>query len=678
MNTLDVNQYLDIFLDESREHLQTCNEKLLDLEKNPTDLQLVNDIFRAAHTLKGMSATMGFDDMAHLTHHLENMFDAIRNEQMIVTPESMDTMFEALDHLEAMVQSIAEGGDGKRDVTEISKKLDVTGSHAEAASSVETADASAAANDLDYNEFERTVLDEAREQGFKCYELNVTLSEACLLKAVRVYMIFERLNEAGEVVKTVPNAELLESEDFESEFSISYLSKQPMDEVQKIVTAISEVEKVEISEVSAFEEAAPAEKQEVQPEQKKEETSVPAVKAPANDAPKANGSNGAAAGGTKTIRVNIDRLDSLMNLFEELVIDRGRLEQIAKELENNELTDTVERMTRISGDLQSIILNMRMVPVETVFNRFPRMIRQLTKELNKKIELIIEGAETELDRTVIDEIGDPLLHLLRNSLDHGIESPEERVKKGKPEKGTVLLKAYHSGNHVFIEVEDDGGGINRKKVLEKALERGVITEREAETLEDHQIDSLIFAAGFSTADTISDISGRGVGLDVVKNKLESLGGSVSINSTEGQGSLFSIQLPLTLSIISVLLVKLEEETFAIPISSIIETAVIKKSDILQTHDREVIDFRGFIVPVVYLKKQFHVPNANELEEELHIIVVRKGDKLTAFVVDSFIGQQEVVLKSLGDYLPNVFAISGATILGDGQVALIVDCNALIK
>ncbi|BDC54872.1 chemotaxis protein CheA [Bacillus altitudinis] len=678
MNTLDVNQYLDIFLDESREHLQTCNEKLLELEKNPTDLQLVNDIFRAAHTLKGMSATMGFDDMAQLTHHLENMFDAIRNEQMIVTPESMDTMFEALDHLEAMVQSIAEGGDGKRDVTEISKKLDVTGSHAETASAVETAEASSAASDLDYNEFERTVLDEAREQGFKCYELNVTLSDACLLKAVRVYMIFERLNEAGEVVKTVPNAELLESEDFESEFSISYLSKQPMEEVKKIVTAISEVEQVEISEVSAFEEAAPAETKAEKPEQKNEEAAAPAAKAPANDAPKANGNNGAAAGGTKTIRVNIDRLDSLMNLFEELVIDRGRLEQIAKELENNELTDTVERMSRISGDLQSIILNMRMVPVETVFNRFPRMIRQLTKELNKKIELIIEGAETELDRTVIDEIGDPLLHLLRNSLDHGIESPEERVKKGKPEKGTVLLKAYHSGNHVFIEVEDDGGGINRKKVLEKALERGVITEREAETLEDHQIDSLIFAAGFSTADTISDISGRGVGLDVVKNKLESLGGSVSINSTEGQGSLFSIQLPLTLSIISVLLVKLEEETFAIPISSIIETAVIKKSDILQTHDREVIDFRGFIVPVVYLKKQFNVPNANDLEEELHIIVVRKGDKLTAFVVDSFIGQQEVVLKSLGDYLPNVFAISGATILGDGQVALIVDCNALIK
>lgn len=386
----------------------------------------------------------------------------------------------------------------------------------------------------------------------------------------------------------------------------------------------------------------------------------------------------AAGGGTKTIRVNIDRLDSLMNLFEELVIDRGRLEQIAKELEHSELTETVERMTRISGDLQSIILNMRMVPVETVFNRFPRMVRQLTKELNKKIELSIFGAETELDRTVIDEIGDPLVHLLRNSLDHGIEAPEVRVKNGKPETGQVRLKAYHSGNHVFIEVEDDGAGINRKKVLEKALERNVITEREAETIEDHEIDALIFAPGFSTADQISDISGRGVGLDVVKSKLESLGGSVSIKSSEGEGSLFSIQLPLTLSIISVLLVKLENETFAIPISSIIETAVIDKKDILQTHDREVIDFRGHIVPVVYLKEQFNVEDSSDDLDQLHVIVVKKGDKLTAFVVDSFIGQQEVVLKSLGDYLTNVFAISGATILGDGQVALIIDCNALIK
>ncbi len=673
---MDMNQYLDVFIEESREHLQTCNEKLLELEKNPTDLQLVHDIFRAAHTLKGMSATMGYEDMAHLTHSLENVLDAIRNEEMTITSEWMDVMFEALDDLEAIVLSIIEGGDGKRDVSEVCAKLDVTGANKEAAAAAEAPEAASSETKWSYDEFQRTVIAEAEEQGFKCFEIKVALKEDCLLKGVRVYMVFEQLNEVGEVVKTIPETEVLESEDFDSEFVISFLSKHGKEEIFNKINGVSEIEKIEVTELkndfSAQEEAKPAASE-------KETAPKEAEKKPAKQPDgKKDAAKPAAGGGTKTIRVNIDRLDSLMNLFEELVIDRGRLEQIAKELEHSELTETVERMTRISGDLQSIILNMRMVPVETVFNRFPRMVRQLTKELNKKIELSIFGAETELDRTVIDEIGDPLVHLLRNSLDHGIEAPEVRVKNGKPETGQVRLKAYHSGNHVFIEVEDDGAGINRKKVLEKALERNVITEREAETIEDHEIDALIFAPGFSTADQISDISGRGVGLDVVKSKLESLGGSVSIKSSEGEGSLFSIQLPLTLSIISVLLVKLENETFAIPISSIIETAVIDKKDILQTHDREVIDFRGHIVPVVYLKEQFNVEDSSDDLDQLHVIVVKKGDKLTAFVVDSFIGQQEVVLKSLGDYLTNVFAISGATILGDGQVALIIDCNALIK
>ncbi|MEC1260888.1 chemotaxis protein CheA [Bacillus swezeyi] len=674
---MDMNQYLDVFIEESKEHLQTCNEKLLELEKNPTDLQLVHDIFRAAHTLKGMSATMGYEDMAHLTHTLENVLDAIRNEEMTITPEWMDVMFEALDDLEAIVLSIIEGGDGKRDVSEVCAKLDVTGASKETAAA-ETAEASSETK-WSYDEFQRTVIAEAEEQGFKCYEISVSLKEDCLLKGVRVYMVFEQLNDIGEVVKTIPDTEVLEAEDFDSEFVICFLSKLTEEEIFNKINSVSEIEKINVTELkNDFSAAAEPEK----PAPEKEAAPTEKEKKPEKPAKQANGKNEAAkpaaGGGTKTIRVNIDRLDSLMNLFEELVIDRGRLEQIAKELEHSELTETVERMTRISGDLQSIILNMRMVPVETVFNRFPRMVRQLTKELNKKIELSIFGADTELDRTVIDEIGDPLVHLLRNSLDHGVEAPEIRVKNGKPETGQVRLKAYHSGNHVFIEVEDDGAGINRKKVLEKALERNVITERDAETIEDHEIDALIFAPGFSTADQISDISGRGVGLDVVKSKLESLGGSVSIKSSEGEGSLFSIQLPLTLSIISVLLVKLEKETFAIPISSIIETAVVEKKDILQTHDREVIDFRGHIVPVVYLKEQFKVEDSSDDLDQLHVIVVKKGDKLTAFVVDSFIGQQEVVLKSLGDYLTNVFAISGATILGDGQVALIIDCNALIK
>ncbi|KUP42605.1 chemotaxis protein CheA [Bacillus velezensis] len=671
---MDMNQYLDVFIDESKEHLQTCNEKLLLLEKDPADLQLVHDIFRAAHTLKGMSATMGYTDLAHLTHLMENVLDAIRNGEMPVTSDWLDVLFEALDHLEEMVQSIIDGGDGKRDISEVSAKLDVNAVH-ETAASAETAEPPAseqqASTEWNYDEFERTVIEEAEEQGFSRYEITVSLNESCMLKAVRVYMIFEKLNEAGEVAKTIPAAEVLETEDFGTDFQVCFLTKQPAEEIKELISGISEVENVEISAgapLKTAEKPQAAEPVKEAPVKKTEKQPKPQAKT--EEQPKHHS-------GSKTIRVNIERLDSSMNLFEELVIDRGRLEQIAKELDHNELTETVERLTRISGDLQSIILNMRMVPVETVFNRFPRMIRQLQKELNKKIELSIIGAETELDRTVIDEIGDPLVHLIRNSIDHGIESPEVRVNKGKPESGHVVLKAYHSGNHVFIEVEDDGAGLNRKKILEKALERSVITERDAETLEDNEIYELIFAPGFSTADQISDISGRGVGLDVVKNKLESLGGSVSVKSAEGQGSLFSIQLPLTLSIISVLLIKLEEETFAIPISSIIETAVIDKKDILQTHDREVIDFRGQIVPIVYLKKEFGITDSKQDADQFHIIVVKKGDKSTAFVVDSFIGQQEVVLKSLGDYLTSVFAISGATILGNGEVALIIDCNALI-
>ncbi len=674
VNQLDMNQYLDVFIDESKEHLQTCNEKLLLLEKDPADLQLVHDIFRAAHTLKGMSATMGYTDLAHLTHLMENVLDAIRNGEMPVTSDWLDVLFEALDHLEEMVQSIIDGGDGKRDISEVSAKLDVNAVH-ETAASAETAEPSAskqqASTEWNYDEFERTVIEEAEEQGFSRYEITVSLNESCMLKAVRVYMIFEKLNEAGEVAKTIPAAEVLETEDFGTDFQVCFLTKQPAEEIKELISGISEVENVEISAgapLKTAEKPQAAEPVKETPVKKAEKQTKPQAKT--EEQPKHHS-------GSKTIRVNIERLDSSMNLFEELVIDRGRLEQIAKELDHNELTETVERLTRISGDLQSIILNMRMVPVETVFNRFPRMIRQLQKELNKKIELSIIGAETELDRTVIDEIGDPLVHLIRNSIDHGIESPEVRVNKGKTESGHVVLKAYHSGNHVFIEVEDDGAGLNRKKILEKALERSVITERDAETLEDNEIYELIFAPGFSTADQISDISGRGVGLDVVKNKLESLGGSVSVKSAEGQGSLFSIQLPLTLSIISVLLIKLEEETFAIPISSIIETAVIDKKDILQTHDREVIDFRGQIVPIVYLKKEFGITDSKQDADQFHVIVVKKGDKSTAFVVDSFIGQQEVVLKSLGDYLTNVFAISGATILGNGEVALIIDCNALI-
>lgn len=678
---MELSQYLEVFIEESKENLQTCNEQLLELEKNPEDLTIVNEIFRSAHTLKGMSATMGYEDLANLTHKMENVLDAIRNEKIKVSPEILDVVFKSVDDLEAMVLSIADGGDGKRDVTEVVAMLEAIEKGESLHAALVDSEVAATAEvverqtfSMQYEAFEQTVIQQSQEQGFRCFEISVSLREDCLLKAARVYMVFEVLGKLGEVIKSLPTVDQLEEEQFDHSFVIAVVSKEEAVHIESAVRKVSEVDEVSVVELTNLhlenqnqEEAADTEPAQKEVEVKGQETS----KSAGNVTKHSNPSN-------KTIRVNIERLDVLMNLFEELVIDRGRLEQISKDLNNPELNETVERMTRISGDLQNIILNMRMVPVETVFNRFPRMVRQLARDLNKKIELEIIGAETELDRTVIDEIGDPLVHLIRNALDHGIEMPELRMKNGKPEQGTVKLKAYHSGNHVFIELEDDGAGINKERVLEKAIQKGIVSDEAAHTLTDRQIYELILASGFSTAEQISDISGRGVGLDVVKATIESLGGSITIDSTVGQGSLFSIQLPLTLSIISVMLVEIQEEKYAIPLSSIIETAIVKKEEIMKAHNQRVIDFRGKVVPLLFLEDVFEVPKHSKEEELYSVVIVRKGEKMAGLVVDSFIGQQEVVLKSLGNYLNDVFAISGATILGDGQVALIVDCNALIK
>lgn len=684
---MDMSQYLEVFIEESKEHLQACNEHLLELEKNPDDLAIVNEIFRSAHTLKGMSATMGYEDLASLTHQMENVLDAIRQKKLKVTPELLDIVFLATDHLEEMIQSISSGGDGKCDVTDVIqqfKLIEKGESPTLAAAKQEQAAAVEAprASKSSYDEFEYTVLQQSEEQGFHTYEISVTLREDCLLKAARVYMVFEVLESLGEIIKSVPPVEQLEEEQFDHQFMVTLVSNEEENNIVKKIMTISEIERAESLLLHLEDIRKPIiqpekNEAEAQPSQVNEEK--PSSSAPAEDNASKNQTAGSrAAAGSKTIRVNIERLDILMNLFEELVIDRGRLEQISHDLNNQELQETVERMSRISGDLQNIILNMRMVPVETVFNRFPRMVRQLARDLNKKINLEIIGAETELDRTVIDEIGDPLVHLIRNALDHGIETPEMRIANGKPEEGNVRLKAYHSGNHVFIEIEDDGAGINKEKIIKKAVGNKLISAEAAAALTDKQAYELIFASGLSTADKISDISGRGVGLDVVKNTIESLGGSVTIDSEYGKGSIFSIQLPLTLSIISAMLVGIQAEKFAIPLSSIIETAIVKKEDILNAHSQKVIDFRGKVVPLLFLKDIFEVPTANEQNDFSSIVIVRKGEKMAGLVVDSFIGQQEIVLKSLGNYLTNVFAISGATILGDGQVALIIDCNALIK
>lgn len=678
---MDTNQYLEMFLDESREHLQACNKYLLELENNPEDLTIVNEIFRAAHTLKGMSATMGYEDIADLTHIMENVLDAIRNEKLSVTAEMLDVVFEAVSDLDEMVEDIEAGGTGKKDVTVIVAQLN----RIEAGEPIDSAMDEVAATVVDtlkveqlhYDDFEMTVIGQSLEQNFNAFEIKVNLREDCVLKAARVFMVFEILENAGDVIKSVPTVERLEEEAFDYEFTAVLITEEPQEAIQAKISKVSEVEQVEVKAISAesLKEGKRSQEERIVEEVKQQEKLPEKAK---KEEKKTRPAHGQSA--NRTIRVNIERLDILMNLFEELMIDRGRLQSISTEMHHPELTETVERITRVSGDLQGIILNMRMIPVETVFNRFPTMVRQLVRELNKKVDLQIIGAETELDRTVIDEIGDPLVHLIRNALDHGIETPEERLSKGKPETGTVKLSAYHSGNHVFIELEDDGAGVNRERVLNKAIANGLVTEDDGESLTDKQVAEFILASGFSTAEKISDVSGRGVGLDVVRTTIESLGGHISIESKEGEGSLFQVQLPLTLSIISVMLVELESEVYAVPLSSIIETAIVHTSEIMNAHSQRVIDFRGNIIPLLDLKDIFELKEdqGRPHDEYQSVVIVRKGDKLAGLIVDSFIGQQEIVLKGLGNYLTSVFAISGATILGDGQVALIVDCNALIK
>jgi two-component system chemotaxis sensor kinase CheA len=690
---MDMNQYLDMFIEESKEHLQAINENLLALEQNPQSLDIINVVFRSAHTLKGMAATMGFEKMAHLTHDMENGLDLMRNGKLAVTQFVMDVLFSCVDVLETQLNQIIETGtDAGVNVDSLVEQLKAiaSGKAAPAAPAAPVAAVAVAAADepqadhLNLNEYESTILQQSKEKGFTAYNIVVGLEEKCVMRAARAYMVFDAYERIGEIIKSEPRVEDLEEEKFENQFTLVLVTQEDIEKVRKAGLNVSEVASVEVTpidvHVSAPAAAAPvAQKaQQIEPIVQAAQQAAAAA-APVAAAPKAAVQDTKKPQLGKSVRVDIERLDVLINLFSELVIDRTRLEQIARDLGNQSLYETVEHMSRISTDLQNIVMTIRMVPVETVFNRFPRMVRDLARDLNKKVNFVIRGQETELDRTVIDEIGDPLVHLLRNSLDHGLERPEARLQNGKDETGLVELVAFHSGNHVFIEITDDGNGINRQGVLKKALEKGVVDQFTAENMTDQQVYDLLFHSGFSTAEVISDVSGRGVGLDVVKTKIESLGGRVLVQSTPGKGTKFSIQLPLTLSIIQAMLVQIADEKYAIPLSSIIETAIINKADIKKVHKQAVIDFRGRVVPLLSLEEIFSIPRpeADNLEEQ-NVVIVRKGDKMAALIVDSFIGQQEVVLKSLGKYLTGgVFAISGATILGDGQVALIMDCNALI-
>lgn len=675
---MDTSQYMSMFLEESLENLQTLNESLLDLEQNPEDIDKVNEIFRVAHTIKGMAATMGFTDLAELTHKMEDVLAEFREGKLKVTQDVVTVLFDCLDTLEKMVDNVQEGSDEKVDIDKIMNTLadiknngnkSVTGQN-----EVEEEVCITSANDLELNQYDSSVIKQAKERGFNSIELIITLSENTLLKSARAFLIVKDLEEHGEILKSEPSTQEIENEEFDLQLKFVLVTKNTVDEILNIVNGISEVAKAEAtlinfnnSEVIVSKEAdvkkESVKQEEVKiVEQKAEAKKEPVKKAvPKKEIKKAH----------QSVRVDLERIDNLMNMVSELVIYRTRLEQIVNVHKSQELNETLEQVGRTTSDLQDLVMKIRMLPLDTVFNRFPRMIRDVSVELNKEINFIIEGADTELDRTVIDEIGEPLIHLLRNAADHGIESAEKRTAQGKPAVGTVKLVAYQEGTKALIKVSDDGSGINVEKVKAKAEQKGINTDG----MSDNDIKNLIFAQGFSTNEVVTDISGRGVGMDVVKTKIASLGGTVDVISEEGKGSTFVIKLPLTLQIIQALLVKVGEETLAISLGFIDRVIDYKEENIKRSNGKEVIIYRENVIPLIRLNESLDIESSETNKK--FVIIVNVGDKTIGLLVDSLQGQQEIVIKPLGKTLKNLDQYIGATILGNGLVTLILDIGALL-
>ena len=701
---MDVSQYLEIFLDETNEHLQNLNTQILELESDPENMDNINEIFRAAHSLKGMAGTMGYKRMQNLTHDMENVFSEVRNGNIKVKPEMIDVLFQCLDALEEYKNNIQETSDeGTNDNENLIKALNdiLNGGKTEAPAAKEEASADVSAapaaeavtegtekwNDIAFDDSQIRVIREAMKQGKNVYGINVVVQETCILKAARAFLVFKAVEEKGEIIVSMPSAQDVEDEKFDKDFTLIVLSDYSLDDIIKAAESVSEIAQVtggvlELEKTKNYhpeeETVEPVEEKkeavaEVKAEPKREEKKPAAAakvpeKKPANK-PVVN----------RTVRVDIEKLDSLMNLVSELIIAKNSLVAASSNDQGNNtaFNEQIEYLENVTTNLHESVMKVRMVPIESVVVKFPRMIRDLSKKLDKKMELYMTGEETELDRTVVDEIGDPLMHLLRNSADHGLESAEVRAQRGKPEQGSIFLDAYQDGNNVVIEVRDDGNGIDVEAVKNKAIERNLVTAEQAANMPEKDIINLLFQPGFSTSEKVTDVSGRGVGLDVVKSKIESLSGEVEVKSKWGEGSTWTIRLPLTLAIIQALMVVVGGEKYAISLGSIQTIEDISPKDIKLVENKEVINLRGTVIPLIRLTEVLDVESTRSPEDNLIVVIVKKGDKMAGLVIDELIGQQEIVIKSLGKYIKQCKFISGATILGDGEVALILDANALL-
>ncbi|MFQ6118533.1 MAG: chemotaxis protein CheA [Methanosarcinales archaeon] len=611
---MDTNQYKEVFMSEAREHLELLNQYLLELEQDPSNKEILNQIFRSAHTLKGMSATMGYEKIATFAHEIENVLDKFRNAKLsdaTLTPERIDLLFELMDTLERLIEN-----------PDSSESIDLSG--LEELKSL-------------------TEIEEDENKKTKTFKIKVKLSKECVLKLARALVVIRELEKIGFITETKPNREEIENENFDLDFEVLLKTEKDEEEIKNAIGFVPDLERIEIENAEL---------------ERLEKPKKPALKS------------------IQSVRVSVDRLDTLMDFVGELVINKIRLAQLARKYELSELKETLDSVDRITTELQDEVMQMRLVPVEHIFNRFPRMVRDLAREKGKEINFITEGKEIELDRTILDQISEPLVHLLRNCIDHGIEKPEEREKIGKARVGTIKLIAQRQENHTTIIIEDDGRGIDPEVIKKKGLEKGIISQEDAYKLNDEESMDLIFVSGFSTAEKVTETSGRGVGMDAVKASIGSLGGSIKIDSKVGVGTKITLQLPLTVAIIQCLLVALDNETYAIPISKVIRTIKIKRSEIKTIQGKEVINYRDKIIPLVYLRKILKVPKKREIDKCV-VVLVEKSGKEVGLVLDAIISQEEVVIKNL-DYklLKNTKGFAGATILGDGKVVLILDLISL--
>ena len=649
----DTNRYIEIFFTETDEYLQRLNDCLLELEKNPGDNNVLDEIFRAAHTLKGMAATMGYKKMAELTHHMESVFELFRSGKSSINTEIINLIFKCLDQLSQIVEDLREGSVLEYDLRGLISQLENVYNSKEI-EEAGIANRSKSFSD-EISDIDLMVINNAYEKNYKAYDIRVELSKDCILKGARAYLIINGLDKEGEIIQSDPCTEVLESGDFDNKFKLIYITKLEREEVIALVEDNLEIESVSVNELNPHDENG--------------FNPIEGDSNNYNNEDKNNNTSHISQGMNQYIRVDLNKLDSFMNLVSELVIYRTRLENASNQDKTAAIHEPLEHVARITTELQDLVLKIRMQPVNVVLNRFPRMIRDLSTELNKEIQLIIEGEETELDRTVVSELSEPLVHLIRNAADHGIESAERRETIGKPRAGTIKLSAYQEGNRVVIMIQDDGKGINPEVIRASAIKKNI----NVQGLTDRDLIQLIFNQGFSTSAEVTNVSGRGVGMDVVRQKIESLGGDIDVVSQVDKGTTFIIKLPLTLSIIQALMVKVGQDVFALPLGVIERVIKVEQDEIISTHGEEVYIYKDKAIPVVRINEKL---NIHSQEGDQHIIIVLLGDQYHGLIVDELIGQQEIVIKKLGNVLSNIKEYLGATILGNGDITLILDLSNL--